>query len=88
MRIAGPSHIKRRIIASVVTVAFSSVGMTAKDAGAAHASAPVSTGARMQTSGNPVATGSGRVFYVDAVNGSDFATGLTTAAAWRTRSGP
>ncbi|WP_446038013.1 choice-of-anchor Q domain-containing protein [Streptomyces sp. SID1121] len=50
----------------------------------AAAVAPPTTGARLQTSGNPTPLGTGKVYYLDAQSGNDTAAGTTTATAWKT----
>ncbi|MFF2522992.1 choice-of-anchor Q domain-containing protein [Streptomyces liangshanensis] len=45
---------------------------------------PPTTGARLQTSGNPTPVGTGKVYYLDAQSGNDSAAGTTTATAWKT----
>ncbi|MFC8824145.1 choice-of-anchor Q domain-containing protein [Streptomyces sp. NPDC057137] len=45
---------------------------------------PSTTGARLQTSGNPTPVGNGTVRYLDSQAGDDSAAGTTPATAWKT----
>lgn len=75
------AHRAARIGAAVALIAGSVVAVTGT--ASADGTTPA-TGARLATSGTPSATNGGAVYYLDAVSGSDSATGRSAGTAWRT----